>query len=235
MAAIPSSPVFRGFVQRRKWVQQLPSSNFSSRTRLGRLFRRTKKIHRSAANHNFLRHFLNFLGCGKLGGARFGRAFYTPRRRRGGRSFLFRVQFLPVKTTQAGAGDNGKCGKTAHNDFLCLRAVGWMKTFSKSSPMKNLVSVFAASRKTPPFQTLQEEGSPHCPPQKQRDFFALPDLARVRASRIRNSSLLNKNPHLGKIPKRRQHPIAVCKQQFADATADYEELGHSPQISRAVR
>lgn len=135
-SAIPSTRRFRGFVQRRKRVQQPPSSNFSSGSGLGRFIRRPEKIHRGSANHNLLLRFLNFLGCGRLGGG-FRRAFYTSRRRRRrGGSLLFRVLFLPVKTTQANAGNNGKCGETAHNGFLCLKTARWTKSSPKSNPIK---------------------------------------------------------------------------------------------------
>ncbi len=178
--AVPSSRVFRGFAQRRERVQQLPSSNFSGRARRGRLLRRAKKIHRSAANHDLLRRFLNFLGCGRWGGG-FRRAFYTSRRRRrGGRSFLFRVPFLSVKTTQAGTGNKGKCGKTTHNGFLFLIKSSKM---NENSPQvnsnKNLTTTSlgrneTAGRKGKPHSTHpQRESSPSFPSQKRQGFFRI--------------------------------------------------------------
>lgn len=137
MAAVPSSSRgFRGFVQWRKRVQKPPSSDFSSGSRWRRFIRRSEKIHRGSADHNLLRRLFNLLDCGRLGGG-FRHAFYTfRRRRRGGGSFLSRVPFLPVKTTQADAGNNGKCCETAHNGFLCLKTAEWTKSSPESNPIK---------------------------------------------------------------------------------------------------
>ena len=180
-STVPSSSRrFRSFIQWRKRVQQPPSSKFSSGSRLGRFIRRSKEIHRGSANHNLLRRFLNFLGCGRWSSG-FRHSFYTSRRRRrGGGSFLFRVPFLPVKTTQADAGDNSKCGETTHNDFLCLKTTGWTKSSPKSNPIKARPRLRwperkpLAGRETSFHNISSGKVSPSLPPHKHQSFYLLP-------------------------------------------------------------